>query len=134
MYYVRESTSRPGSPPASAAPALSAVLLEAPTTPRYVVQLCQSPTAVSPGNIPRLDLFDLYHLYSADARHENGAPRQALRLGFFKDPATARTIARYFGRYFESPRVLLIDAPEIMRALHRRFEALKILRPVSAAR
>lgn len=133
MYYVRESTSRPGSPPASAALALSAVLLEAPT-PRYVVQLCQSPTAVSPGNIPRLDLFDLYHLYSADARHENGAPRQALRLGFFKDSATARTIARYVGRYFESPRVLLIDAPEIMRALHRRFEALKAPSPVSAVR
>jgi hypothetical protein len=122
MYYVHESNPRAASPPVCPALASGAVMFEAPTTPRYVVQLCQSPSAVSPGSVPRLDLFDLYHLYSADARHENGAPRQALRLGFFKDSATARTIARYLGRYFEAPRVLLVDAPEIMRAVHRRFE------------
>jgi hypothetical protein len=125
MYYVHESNPRAAAPPASAALALSAVQFEAPTTPRYVVQLCQSPSAVSPGSIPRLDLFDLYHLYSADARHENGAPRQALRLGFFKDPATARSIARCLARYFEAPSVLPVDAPEIVRALHRRFEAAR---------
>lgn len=121
MYYDRDFEMRSESAPASTALALSVVLSGPEATPRYVVQLCQSWTAMSPRNVRHLDLFDLYHLYCADAREANGAPRQALRLGFFKEPGTARAIARYVGRYFDSPRVVLVDPPEIVRALRRRF-------------
>jgi hypothetical protein len=131
MYYARDFDMRSGSAPTVTALALSAVLSEPQATPRYVVQLCQTSTAMSPPGFPRLDLFDLYHLYCADARQDNGAPGQALRLGFFKQPGTARTIARYLARYFDSPRVLPVDPPEIVRALHRKFEPLK---HVAAAR
>lgn len=131
MYYVRGFDMRSESAPPATALALSAVLSGSEATPRYVVQLCQSSTAMSPGTVPHLDLFDLYHLYCADARQDNGAPRQALRLGFFKDAGTPRAIARYLARYFDSPSVLLVDPPEIVRALERRFMPLK---DVSAAR
>jgi hypothetical protein len=79
---------------------------------------------VSPRSVPHLDLFELYHLYCADARQANGAPGQALRLGFFKASGTARAIARHLGRYFDSPRVVPVDPPEIVRALHRKFVPL----------
>ena len=79
---------------------------------------------MSAASVPHLDLFDLYHLYCADARQDNGAPRQALRLGFFREAGTARAIARYVARYFEAPRVVLVDPAEIARALHRRFVPL----------
>ncbi len=115
----------------SAAPAtftLDAVvqlLSSSEATPRYVVQLCESPTAMNPKRVPRIDLLELYHLYSADARQQNGATHQVLRLGFFKDCKTAKLIMRYLGRYFDSPRVVLVDPPEIVRALRHRFVALK---------
>ena len=90
MYYARDFNMRSQAAPAVMALALSAVLSEPQATPRYVVQLCQSSTAMSPRGVPHLDLFDLYHLYCADARQDNGAPGQALRLGFFRQPGTAR--------------------------------------------
>jgi hypothetical protein len=124
MYYAREFEARSGAAPAVTALALSAV--SGPqATPRYVIQLCQACTAMSSANVPHLDLFDLYHLYCADARQDNGAPRQALRLGFFKEAGTARAIARYVARYFDAPRIVLVDPPEIARALHRRFVPLR---------
>jgi hypothetical protein len=131
MYYVRDFNMRSESAPPATALALSAVLSEPQATPRYVVQLCQSSTAMSPRSVPHLDLFDLYHLYCADARQNNGAPSQALRLGFFKEPGTPKAIARYVARYFDSPRVVLVDPPEIVRALDRKFVPLK---DVSSAR
>jgi hypothetical protein len=129
MYYDRDYNMRSESAPPATALALSAVLSEPQATPRYVVQLCQSPTAMNPRSVPHLDLFDLYHLYCADARQQSGAPHQALRLGFFRERGTARAIARYVSRYFDSPRVVLADPPEIVRALHRRFVALKPVGP-----
>ncbi len=124
MYYARHVDARSGSAPAVTALALSAI--SGPeATPRYVIQLCQASTAMSAASVPHLDLFELYHLYCADARQDNGAPRQALRLGFFKEAGTARAIARYVARYFDAPRVVLVDPPEIARALHRKFVPLK---------
>ncbi len=128
MYYDNHADSHAGSPSASGAITLDAVaqLLSRPeATPRYVVQLCLSAAAVNAASVPRLDVFELYHLYCADARQANGAAGRALRLGFFKQHATAKVIARYLSRYFDSPHVVLVDPPEIVRALRHKFTALK---------
>jgi hypothetical protein len=52
-----------------------------------------------------LDIFDAYRLYG-DVGNENGCVRHTLRLGFFKDTATAAAVAMYLASYFDGPRVI----------------------------
>jgi hypothetical protein len=90
----------------------------------YVVQLALSVVAFDPRNVPRLDIFDLYHLY-CDISVEDGLMRNALRLGFFRDAHTAKAVAHYLGSFFDSPRVVHIDAAEEARSTQHKLVALK---------
>src|SRR6202050_1197638 len=89
------------------------------STKAYVVQVARSVVAFDPCSVPRLDVFDSYHLY-CDVSLENGLMRNALRLGFFTDARAAKALASYLASYFDSPRVVQIDAAEEERSVYQR--------------
>jgi hypothetical protein len=90
------------------------------SAPRFVVQLCQSAQPIDPDDVPQLALFDLYHLY-CDNKSRREETRHSLRLGYFKEPGTAKAIAGYLALYFHSPLVIQIDAAEIVSSLREKF-------------
>jgi hypothetical protein len=106
----------------AAAPAASVirVVSKPHSAPRFVVQLCQSAQPIDPDDVPQLDLFDLYHLY-CDNKSRHGETRHSLRLGYFKEPGTAKAIAGYLALYFRSPLVVQIDTAEIISSLRQKF-------------
>jgi hypothetical protein len=93
-------------------------------TKAYVVQVALSVVAFDPRSVPRLDVFDSYHLYS-DISLENGLMRNALRLGFFTEARAAKALASYLASHFDSPRVMQVDAAEEARSVHHKFVACK---------
>jgi hypothetical protein len=94
------------------------------STKAYVVQVATSVVAFDPRSVPHLEVFDSYHLY-CDISLENGFMRNALRLGFFTEARTAKALASYLASYFDSPRVVQIDAAEEARSVHHKFVGLK---------
>ncbi|SRR5579859_593998 len=88
---------------------------------QYVVELRVSPTPIDPYSVPLLDIFDAYRLYSEIGR-DNGQVRHALYLGYFKERATAASVAGYLAAYFDAPRVVQ-TVPS--RSLHLKFVPLK---------
>jgi hypothetical protein len=90
---------------------------------RYVVEIARSATAFDPAAVPRLDLFELYHLYW-DTPLQSTQAHHSLRLGFFSEEPLANTVARYLSSYFESPGVLYVDATEVNRAARQAFAPL----------
>jgi hypothetical protein len=110
----------PGDSGATAAPVSVAIPDAAP----YAIQLRSCPVPIDPRSVPRLDIFDLYTLY-CDVRLENAAMRHALRLGFFKDPASAKVIARYLACYFEGPQIVHLNTTGQARSLRVKLAALK---------
>jgi hypothetical protein len=94
------------------------------STKAYAVQIALSVVGFDPSSVPHLDVFDSYHLY-CDISLENGFMRNALRLGFFTEARTAKALASYLASYFDSPRVVQIDAAEEARSVHHKFVALK---------
>jgi hypothetical protein len=88
--------------------------------PRFVVQLAQSTRPIDPLDVPQLDVFDLYHLYCGTAS-EGGETQHTLRLGHFKEAGNAKAIAAYLAPYFRHPRIVEIDAAEIVSSLREKF-------------
>ncbi len=104
--------------------AMSPKPADAQDAPRYVVELCVSTVPIDPRSIPLLDIFDVYRLY-CDVGNENGRVRHALRVGFFKDTATAAAVAKYLAFYFDEPRVLKLGNVRKARSIHLAFKPLK---------
>jgi hypothetical protein len=94
------------------------------STKAYVIQVALSVVAFDPSSVPHLDVFDSYHLY-CDVSLENDFVHNALRLGFFTEAGSATALAGYLASYFDSPRVVQIDAAEEARSVHQKFVALK---------
>ncbi len=90
------------------------------SAPRFVVQLCQSTQPIDPRHVPKLDVFDLYHLY-CHSESRDGELRHSLRLGYFKEPAHAEAIASYLAPHFRHALIAQIDAAEIISSLRRKF-------------
>ena len=90
------------------------------SAPPFIVELCESAQPIEPHEVPRLDLFDLYHLYS-HSKVRGEETRHSLRLGYFKEPGNAKAIAAYLARYFRHPLIVQIDATEIVSSLRTRF-------------
>jgi hypothetical protein len=88
--------------------------------PRFVIELCQSTRPIDPLEVPQLDVFDLYHLYS-DGKSAGTGIRHSLRLGYFKEPGNAKAIAAYLAPHFRHPVIVPIDAAEIISSLRRKF-------------
>jgi hypothetical protein len=105
-------------------PAMLARLAKERDAPRYVVELCVSAVPFDPRTIPLLDIFDVYRLY-CDVGNENGCVRHALRLGFFKDTATAAAVAMYLSSYFDGSRVLKLGNVQKALSIHLTFKPLK---------
>ena len=111
---------------ASSAPAAPLMVTRVISNPRpappFVVQLCESTRPIEPHDVPLLDLFDLYHLYShSKFRGEGEKTQHSLRLGYFKEPGNAKAIAAYLARYFRHPLIVQIDATEVVSSLRARF-------------
>ena len=104
----------------SARPAVTGIVSKPHLAPRFVVQLCQSAPPINPRDVPQLDLFDVYHLYCV--RKAAGCEIQhSLRVGYFKEPGTAKAVATYLARYFSDPLVIQVDAAEIVSSLRAKF-------------
>jgi hypothetical protein len=90
----------------------------------FVAQLALSADGFSPDNVPNLDIFNEYHLYSVVGL-DRGRVTHALRLGFFTDDAAARAVAGYLRCYFEATTVTRVSAAEHERFVDRRIAARK---------
>ena len=79
----------------------------------YVVQLVVSDRPLNLDTMPRLEVFAAYRLYSI--ARQQGTPRHALRLGFFREEASAQMICGHLKTFFASPSVVRISAAEQAR-------------------
>jgi len=92
--------------------------------PRFVVRLRQSPRPIEPDEVPKLDLFDLYHLYCS-SKSRDGQVQHSLCLGYFKDPEHAKAIACYLAPHFRDPLIIQINVAEIVSSLRQKFVPVK---------
>lgn len=109
------------SPSAAATTGTAAKPLAAP---RFVVQLCQTLRPIEPHEVPKLDLFDLYHLYCSSTSRD-GQAQHSLCLGYFKDPEHAKAIAGYLAPHFRRPLIIQISVAEIISSLRQKFVPAK---------
>ena len=130
--YARVAT--PASAPTAPAPvaakvAASAVVKEpsldaanrapAPAVPppqRYAVQLEWSLAPLIAAHVPRLAIFEEYHLYTV-RRLREGSPQQGLRLGFFTSAEAAFRVAEYVRSEFPGVGVVPVSHREYSRAI-----------------
>jgi len=130
--YARVAT--PASAPPAPAPmaakvAASAVVKEpsldaanrapAPAVPppqRYAVQLEWSLAPLIGAHVPRLAIFEEYHLYTVRMLRE-GSPQQGLRLGFFTSAEAAFRVAEYVRPEFPGVGVVPVSHREYSRAI-----------------
>ena len=127
--YARVVT--PASAPTAPAPVAAAVAnavvkepsLEAgnrapavPPTQHYAVQLEWSLAPITAADVPRLAIFEAYHLYTVRMLRE-GFPQQGLRLGFFASAEAARRVAEYVRTEFPGVGVVPVSHREYSRAI-----------------
>ena len=85
----------------------------------FAIQLSLSEDAVNPENVPHLDIFDSYRLYSVVGL-DQGKFMHALRVGFFSEKGAAEMVAGYLRSYFEAPAVKRVSLAERERFADRR--------------
>jgi hypothetical protein len=90
----------------------------------FVTQLALSADGFNPDNVPNLDIFDEYQLYSVVGL-DQGRVMHALRLGFFTDEAAAQAVAGYLRCHFEASTVKRVSTAERERFAERRIAAHK---------
>jgi hypothetical protein len=139
--YARVATPASAAPapaPVAAKIAASAVAKEpspdaanrapAPAVPppqRYAVQLEWSLAPLVAAHVPRLAIFEEYHLYTVRMLRE-GSPQQGLRLGFFTSAEAAFRVAEYVRSEFPGVGVVPVSHREYSRAIElARQRALK---------
>jgi hypothetical protein len=90
----------------------------------FVIQLSLSEEAFDPDNVPNLDIFSVYRLYSV-AGFDQGRVIHALRLGFFSEEVAAGAVASYLGGFFDKPTVKRVSVAERERFADQQLEARK---------
>ncbi len=85
----------------------------------FAIQLSLSDEEVDQDQVPHLDIFDEYRLYSVAGMHQ-GMFKHALRLGFFSDAGSAEAVAGYLRCYFEAPQVTRVANAERERFSQQR--------------
>ena len=90
----------------------------------YVIQLSLSAEPFDPDNLPNLDIFSEYRLYSV-AGLDQGRILHALRLGFFSEEIAAAAVASYLAAFYENSTVKRVSAAERERFADQRVEARK---------
>jgi hypothetical protein len=90
----------------------------------FAIQLSVAEQPFDPDELPSLDIFNVYRLYSV-AGHDQGRVRHALRLGFFAEEIAARAVASYLAGYYDNAAVKRVSRAERERFGQRRVEARK---------
>jgi hypothetical protein len=90
----------------------------------FAIQLSTAEQPFDPDELPSLDIFNVYRLYSV-AGHDQGRVRHALRLGFFTEEIAARAVASYLAGYYANATVRRVSLAERDRFGQRRVEARK---------
>ncbi|MGH8264485.1 MAG: hypothetical protein ACRET4_13480 [Steroidobacteraceae bacterium] len=90
----------------------------------YVIQLATSEDDFDPDQIPQLDIFDAFRLYSVIGLD---GPRilHALRLGFFSDEISAQAVHGYLKGHFGDAAVKRVSIAERERFAEHQVEARK---------
>jgi hypothetical protein len=82
---------------------------------RFAVQLVWATTPVHANRVPQLAIFEAYTLYSVQVERA-GRRWYGLRLGFFKDPLSARQVALYARSDFSAAAVVPVSDRECDKA------------------
>jgi hypothetical protein len=90
----------------------------------YVIQLALSEDDFDPEQIPHLDIFEAYRLYSVIGL-DQGKILHALRLGFFSDEISAQAVTGYIKAHFETASVKRVSVAERERFAERQVAARK---------
>jgi hypothetical protein len=88
----------------------------APPPQRYAVQLEWSLAPLAGAHVPRLAIFEEYHLYTVRMLRA-GSPQQGLRLGFFTSAEAAFRVAEYVRSEFPGVGVVPVSHREYSRAI-----------------
>jgi hypothetical protein len=81
------------------------------SSPWFSIQLAFSEQQIDPEQIPDLDLFSEYRLYSVMGLHESRT-MHALRLGFFSSELAAEAVAGYLRGFFDNPCIERVSVAE----------------------
>ncbi len=90
----------------------------------FSIRLLDAEQVVRPDEVPALDIFEVYCLYSVTAYLDERATH-SLRLGFFSEPAAAEAVTQYLRDYFKHAQVLRVSAEERARFTERQIKAQK---------
>jgi hypothetical protein len=112
--YARVVT--PASAPTAPAPAATVAAPAVPSPQHYAVQLEWSLAPITAADVPRLAMFEAYHLYTVRMLRE-GFPQQGLRLGFFTSAEAARRVAEYVRTEYPGVGVVPVSHREYLRAI-----------------
>jgi hypothetical protein len=82
---------------------------------KFAVQLIWATTPVQASKVPQLAIFEAYTLYSVQVERA-GRRWYGLRLGFFKDPLSARQVALYARSDFSAAAVVPVSDRECDKA------------------
>ena len=91
----------------------------APAVPQpqhYAVQLEWSLAPIDTTAVPRLEIFEAYHLYTVRVLRK-GSPQQGVRLGFFTSAESAFRVAEYVRPEFPGVGVVPVSHREYARAI-----------------
>jgi hypothetical protein len=112
--YARVVT--PASAPTAPAPAATVAAPAVPPPQHYAVQLEWSLAPITAADVPRLAMFEAYHLYAVRMLRE-GFPQHGLRLGFFTSAEAARRVAEYVRTEYPGVGVVPVSHREYLRAI-----------------
>lgn len=110
-----ESAPRSGNRRADSRSQPNAATATSPGAQKFAVQLIWSTTPVRAASVPQLAIFEAYSLYSVQVERA-GRRWYGLRLGFFKDPLSARQVALYARSDFSAAAVVPVSDRECAKA------------------
>jgi hypothetical protein len=110
-----ESAPRARKPAAAVQPASDSAAGTFAQGQKFAVQLVWSTTPVHTSKVPQLAIFEAYSLYSVQVERA-GRRWYGLRLGFFKDPLSARQVALYARSDFSAAAVVPVSDRECDKA------------------
>ena len=90
----------------------------------FAIQLILADTPIDAAEVPSLDIFDQYRLYSVTG-FDGERIMHALRLGFFSSESAAQAVAGYLGTFFKDPSIKRVRMAEQERFEERRVHARK---------
>lgn len=90
----------------------------------FAIQLSLGEERVNAEEVPNLDIFTEYRLYSVTGLHDDRIVH-ALRVGFFTSKIAAEAVAGYLAAYFHEPTIKRISIAERERFAEQCVEARK---------